>query len=223
MTRRARAGHANATRRDRDHYVTPYAVITPLLEEIWRPLVLTAGTDTLHALDPGAGDGIITRALADTFTARGAGGAGVTAVELDPIKRESLERMSGARQVTIGDFLSPLVRATLTVNGPQPFDLVVANPPYSLAEPFVVRALELVNVRHGIVAMLLNTHIFGSIKRLEFWRANPPAATRWLVPRPTFTGDSGSDAAEYGWIVWAPASMGLAPFGWYHWREAGHR
>ena len=80
-----------------------------------------------------------------------------------------------------------------------PFDLIITNPPYSLAKEFIERALPLRSNR-GAVVMLLRINFLGGQKRARFLRAFTPSI--YVSPRrPSFTG-GGSDATEYAWFVW---------------------
>lgn len=76
-------------------------------------------------------------------------------------------------------------------------DLIVTNPPYSLAEEFVRHALRF---RGAVVVMLLRVNFLGSKKRAAWLREHTPSI--YVSPRrPSFTGN-GTDATEYAWFVW---------------------
>jgi SAM-dependent methyltransferase len=78
-----------------------------------------------------------------------------------------------------------------------PFDLVIANPPYSETEAFVSHALTIGTT----VCFLLRLNWLASKKRAAFHRAHP--ADVFVLPkRPSFTEDSRTDATEYAWFVW---------------------
>jgi hypothetical protein len=85
-------------------------------------------------------------------------------------------------------------------------DLIVTNPPYSLALPFAERALA--HIRPGgIVAFFLRLGFLASLERSEFHRRHP---ARVLIcnPRPSFARFlkkgklTTTDASEYAWFVW---------------------
>jgi len=80
-------------------------------------------------------------------------------------------------------------------------DLILTNPPYSLAEKFARRALSEVAF-DGFVCMLLRLNWLGSKKRAPFHKTYP-SDVYVLSKRPSFTGD-GTDATEYAWFVWGP-------------------
>lgn len=76
------------------------------------------------------------------------------------------------------------------------YDLVITNPPYSLAQAFVEKAL----TAAPVVAMLLRVNFLGGQKRAAWLRANTPAC--FVTPRrPSFVGGK-TDATEYAWLVW---------------------
>jgi hypothetical protein len=77
------------------------------------------------------------------------------------------------------------------------FDFVITNPPYSLAQEFVTKALEVANC----TIMLLRLGFLAGQHRREWWRKHPPTALFVLSKRPSFTG-RGTDATDYAWFVW---------------------
>lgn len=78
----------------------------------------------------------------------------------------------------------------------QRWDVVITNPPFSLAFEFVKQALE----HAPIVVLLLRLNWLGSEDRRDWLKANRPAI--YVLPnRPDFTGEGG-DATEYAWFIW---------------------
>ena len=128
-------------------------------------------------LEPACGDGAIVRA--------------VDAVREDvqwclgDVRPEAVDAAAFiARQlqaVNPGNFTSAGVFAAWC--GSAPFTAIITNPPFSLAEPFVRRALEL--APHGYVAMLLRIAWNASEERNAFLRADMPD-TYDLPNRPSF-------------------------------------
>jgi hypothetical protein len=100
-----------------------------------------------------------------------------------------------------------------------PPDLIVMNPPYSLAFEFVKHALSLCP---NVIA-LVNAHFFGSRRRVEFLREHRPKWIAWLSPRPSFDG-KGSDSIEYAWVGWERDPSGIGPIEfWTRKQEGGGR
>lgn len=76
-------------------------------------------------------------------------------------------------------------------------DLILTNPPFSIAQEFIDHALETCNT----CIMLLRINYLGSITRHPWWKKNTPIALHVLSKRPSFTG-KGTDATDYAWFVW---------------------
>lgn len=76
-------------------------------------------------------------------------------------------------------------------------DLIITNPPFSLALPFLSKSLQ----EALTVIYLLRLNFLGSRKRRQFWADNPPTHLYVLSSRPSFTG-KGTDATEYAWFCW---------------------
>lgn len=76
-------------------------------------------------------------------------------------------------------------------------DLIITNPPYSLAQEFLSKSLS----EADTVVYLLRLNFLGSVTRKPFWNAHQPSHVFTITPRPRFV-NGGSDACEYGWFVW---------------------
>lgn len=79
-----------------------------------------------------------------------------------------------------------------------PQDVIVTNPPFSLAQEFVTKAL----TEAPVVIMLLRIGFLGSQKRKEWLQKNKPTTLIVLSKRPSFTEDGKTDGAEYAFFVW---------------------
>jgi len=77
------------------------------------------------------------------------------------------------------------------------FDLIITNPPYSLAQEFIEKA----HIDAKTICMLLRLNYLGSQKRRTFWQMYPPTHLYVLSKRPSFTGN-GTDCTEYAWFCW---------------------
>ena len=95
------------------------------------------------------------------------------------------------------------------------FDLILGNPPYSLAEQHVRHALTLL-APGGVLAFLLRTAFKESKKRLVFWEQHPHRTEFQVVPRPSFVG-KGSDATCYSWFVWQKGYRERPICSWLEW------
>lgn len=121
-------------------------------------------------LEPACGSGAIIRELV-------AAGASVFGVELDA-ERAQASCAARAIEVYCDDFLAP--RSALM---PRP-DVIITNPPFSLAMEFVQRSLDVVR-EGGTVCMLLRLAWLASDGRSEWLRANTPSVNV-LSTRPSF-------------------------------------
>lgn len=96
----------------------------------------------------------------------------------------------------------------------QKFDFVITNPPFSLAQEFIDKALKVANC----VIMLLPYGFHGSEGRYEWWTQHEPTAQHTLSKRPMFAknkdGKWGTDSETYGWLVWD--STGRQKRGFFH-------
>lgn len=158
-----------AVRRADDFYETP--------EWLTRALFRALGPREVSLiLEPSAGAGAVSRVVAKTFPA-----ATIHEFDLHPRRRGILRR------------------DTLSYVPKNRYDLIITNPPYSLAEEFCRFGLAH-RKPHGIVAMLLRLNFLGSQKRATWLRGNIPSI--YVSPRrPSFIGKT-TDACEYAWFVW---------------------
>lgn len=173
------ATNRSDVRVDADNYATPAWCVHRLLDRVELPRG--------DWLDPCAGEGAIIKAC-DAW--------GVHAV-----RWRAFELRQECRPL-----LSAVTMASRYVNwlGMKPrtprFDVILTNPPYSLAMEFVEQS-----IRHArTVAMLLRLNFVASHRRHAFFSKLMPDV--YVLPnRPSFTG-GGTDATEYAWFVWREAA-----------------
>ena len=125
----------------------------------------------LRILEPAAGEGAITTVLQRAFP----------------------HAIIDAGDITTGqDFLTYPWQAGY-------YDLIITNPPYSLAEGFARRALELV-AADGTVGILSRVSFVASQGRATWMRETHPSM--YVTPgRPCFVRGK-SDNCEYAWLLW---------------------
>lgn len=88
-------------------------------------------------------------------------------------------------------------------------DLVITNPPFSLARQFAEATLP--HLRDGsTLALFCRSAFTGSADRLPF-HTRWPSTLYSLSWRPKFVQHLGSDVWDYGWFVW---TIGASPRGW---------
>lgn len=125
--------------------------------------------------EPAAGDGAMSRVLENRFHK-------VISEELAP-------EGYGTGGV---DFLGP--------NSVARADAIITNPPFGLAEKFILTALQ----RAPVVAMLLKSQYWHAASRAYLFEQHPPA---WILPltwRPDFMNGErgGAPTMEVQWTVW---------------------
>jgi hypothetical protein len=81
------------------------------------------------------------------------------------------------------------------------FDVVIGNPPFSLAMQFIEKSMSLLKAR-GTLVFVLRTSFLESEARHEFWQQNPVTKLFTLSKRPSFTPDGKTDASSYSWFIW---------------------
>ena len=81
---------------------------------------------------------------------------------------------------------------------PDHCDLIITNPPYSLALEFIEKGLEVSDSSLWLVRL----GFLASRKRKGFFTRNPPDTLLILSARPSFTGDGRTDSSDYCWLGW---------------------
>jgi len=142
------------------------------------------GVKPRRILEPSAGAGAFVTAAKRTWNMP------ITAVELQPRFGKELRALT--RDVIIRPFED--------FNVPS-WDLIVGNPPYSLAQAHAEHALGLL-AQGGYLAFLLRQSFFGSYKRAVSIWTNTPLRYFWPIgQRPSFI-EGANDNSEYGVFVW---------------------
>lgn len=80
---------------------------------------------------------------------------------------------------------------------------IVTNPPYTLAEKFILKALDLTWGRDGFVAMLLRTDFDHAKSRISLFNKMPFAKKIILTKRIRWIeGSTGSPSFNHAWFCW---------------------
>lgn len=166
------ATNRGAARKAHDFYETPASALCSITDWVEEQQIRYTSV-----LDPAAGEGALLRAL---------GGARY-AYE---IREECRGALSLIAKVTICDALDGQ-------RDDRVFDLVLCNPPFSLAREFVT-AYRYVGKTS---AFLLRLGFLASQSRAPWWAEDPPAHVLVLPARPSFTADGKTDASDYAWVV----------------------
>jgi hypothetical protein len=101
----------------------------------------------------------------------------------------------------------------LSDHAPASFDWIITNPPFRLAEEFVIRSLGI--ARRG-VAILVRSVFLESVGRYQgMFRDTPPSVFAQFVERvPMVRGrldSKATTATGYAWLVWDKTQTGMAP------------
>lgn len=172
------ATNRGSKRKECDFYATPFDCVEKLLDNI----DLKEG---IEVLEPSAGNGNIVKMLNEKYKNKS-----ITSLEIREEEYDKLLQYSN--KVIIGDFLH------MELN--KKYDIIIGNPPYSLAIEFVEKCLDCLK-ENGKLIFLLRTAFLESKSRHEFWQKNPLNGLYVLSKRPSFTG-KGTDATSYSWFIW---------------------
>lgn len=176
------ATNRGAKRVPHDFYATPVSVASLFLKESNILSTINGG----GILEPSAGNGNIIQAIKQVSH-----DSEITAVELREEEIGNLKE-AGAKDIIITNFLE--------TDFTDKYQLIIGNPPYSLAQEFVEKSISLLETG-GTVAMLLRIGFLGSKKRNSFFKKYPVSELYVCSARPSFTG-KGTDASEYAWFIW---------------------
>lgn len=131
-------------------------------------------------LDPAAGDGAFLKNK----------NANWTALEIQPRFQQDLENLVGANNVIIDNYLDAKLLPI--------YNVIITNPPFSLALEFIKRSIEL---KPNFVILLLRLNFLGSVERSDYLREHMPDI--YVLPnRPSFNGKGSTDSIEYAWFIW---------------------
>lgn len=173
------ATNRGTKRAPQDFYATPINVIKTFLDAYDR---FSPG-DVI--LEPSAGRGNFVQCLRERYE-----GIKIHACELQTENAKTL--FPFADLVMQGDYLAS--------EFPCRYDIIIGNPPYSLAQEFVDKSLSLLK-EDGCLIFLLRAAFLESKKRFVWWQDKLPSGLYVLNERPSFTG-KGTDATAYAWFIW---------------------
>lgn len=156
------ATNRGCERKTYDFYATPPETVRAFLANFDG---ISSGD---RILEPSAGNGQIVKVLRE-----GGYDNRIDAVELRPEERGTLEAL--ADNVTIGSFFD--------YEPDCGYDVIIGNPPYSLALDFINKSLELLHPG-GLLIFLLRTNFLESEKRFKWWQEHPLSGLYTLHKRP---------------------------------------
>lgn len=176
-------------RQPNDFYETPGWAIDAVLDH------LGIGPDfDGYVIDPGSGTGAIAERVA-----RRAPKADIRGVEQD-------EGLLATAKASRADGIAWEQADWLTWQPDGVPDLVIANPPYKIADAFVRKALEVAGKKATVAMLLRSTFLVPKARRPLRKEFGLPDKLE-LERRPSFNR-SGTDATEYAWLIWSPKRAG---------------
>ncbi len=81
------------------------------------------------------------------------------------------------------------------------FGIIATNPPFSKAQEFIWRSLDLLD-DWGVMIFLLKLPFLSALSRIRLYKERPPKEVIVLQRRPSFSNNSRTDMTEYGFYVW---------------------
>lgn len=184
-----------------ENFPTESWVVKALLNELSLPMV-----DKLW-LEPCAGEGAILNAVHDWVGEQDEGlPPAWDCVEIRKEGAEYLRRMRDNRTcpVTIDNVYEADYLTWIPGNMPSYHDVVITNPPFSIALEVIQKSFQIAPQAHVIMLQRLN--FLGSKKQAPFWWKYPPDLYVLGMNRPSFKADGSTDSIEYSWFHWPPGN-----------------
>jgi hypothetical protein len=107
-----------------------------------------------------------------------------------------------------GDFLK------YTLRQPRHPDIIIGNPPFSQAEPFIRHALQWLPTDGILVFLLRLSFLEGQKRRDGLFSEHPPRAVAVCSKRPSFTGDGKTNATAFAAFLWRKGYGGSPDLHW---------
>lgn len=183
-----------------DNYPTPNWCVHRLFDEWPVSQRIPPG----RWLDPGAGEGNIIYAAREWLRDQQCAPDAPQNLRIPPVESVIWDAVELREECK--PFLSKLTDGFIAIadyfeNGPPTpdhYEVILTNPPFSLAGQFIKRSLDS-NCRY--VGMLLRVNYLGSEIRNDFMRRHAPDL--YVLPnRPSFKLTGETDSIEYGWFIW---------------------
>lgn len=108
----------------------------------------------------------------------------------------------------------------LAYNGFASRDLIIGNPPYKFAEPFITKSLSLLNPGGYIIFLLRLAFLEGQARGAGLWHDSPPMHVAVCSARPSFTGNGKTDATAYAIFLWSKGWRGTPTLSWLQMPQA---
>lgn len=179
-----------------DQYPTPAWCVRRLLETDALPLPGSA-SGMNRWLDPCAGRGNLIAVVNEWYKSKNKitvpGSTDGVIPAWRSVEIDGFLHRENPYNCLLGDFLRPDTLPSAYTEA----DVIITNPPYSLAQEFIEASLRCAK----IVAMLLRLNFLASETRHAFFEKHGMPDVYVLPNRPSFVGGK-TDATEYAWMVW---------------------
>lgn len=205
VAKRVRARKPPAERREGDFYPTPLPLAMAITARI-RALGMPLSSNPRPALviEPSAGTGNLVAAARRAWSE-----AQIVAIEPGATNGGAmLHALNCARPSNVYEGRWEDLAYSRPWTAQPGRTLILGNPPFALAEDHVGLALQMM-APGDLLVFLLRSSFLCSQKRCASLWSRP--GLRWLIPvaeRPSFTGDGGTDGAEYALFCWAAGFQG---------------
>lgn len=93
-------------------------------------------------------------------------------------------------------------------------DLVIGNPPYNLAEDFVIYSIENVLNDTGMICMLLQASFLWGERRFSRVNSKYPPKEVIVRKRVSFTGNGKTNGDDYAYYIWEKGYTGKPQISW---------
>ena len=178
-----------ADRAEHDAYETPYPLAVAIVDRLQEDGLWQRSSDAPYILEPSVGEGTFIKAIC----LREAAVKKVDCCDVrDVLKTRDCKVAQNFSHVPFEEFAGRL----------RGYDLVIGNPPFSLAESHAMRGMQLLS-KNGSLAFLLRLNFLGGIERQAgLWTLQWLRYVYVLDKRPGFRKvGSGTDMTEYGVFV----------------------
>ena len=171
-----------------------------------------AANEPLYVLEPGCYDGPFLKAFDKHW--QGAAPLYLTGVDSEPKPKGFANKIAEYEQldyINLTDENKELLKS----------EVIIGNPPFSLAEKFLRTSMELLT-SNGRLGLLLQAGFLGSRERVKLFEEFKPWEIFILAPRPGFIRagqKNGKDAREYVFVTWRKFNPSVTQFHWFDWKE----
>jgi hypothetical protein len=185
-------------RSENDFYPTPYRLARAICDKF-----IVQEPD--FVLDPGMGDGVFGLALRDSCREK----YGFIDTEEHP--EFGIDGIDIVRRPMTGNgawiYSNEYIQNYLTFDAPIQYDLVIGNPPYSLAEQFVRKSFQVTSKKGTIIFLLKLAFLESKTRCRGLFKELPPTEVNVLAGRPSFDGSGRTNDYAFAVFVWDKEEM----------------